>query len=385
MATGGSYVGNRGQLTLWQRVLRLNWVMVLLTALVAGIGFAMLYSVGGATFDPWAKNQMIRFGAGLILLIAIALIDIRFWMAVAYPIWIAGLLSLVAVEFVGAVGMGGQRWLDLGFMRVQPSELMKIAVVLALARYLHGCDYFQMRRLTTLFVPAVLIALPLVLILRQPDLGTSLMLAAGGIVVLFLSGAPRYLFFAGGTLVAAAIPIGWQFLRPYQKERVLTFLDPERDPLGAGYQITQSKIAIGSGGVEGKGFLEGTQSQLDFLPEMKTDFIFTALTEETGLIGALVVLMLYSVLILYGLFVGLGVRSQFGRLLASGLAFTLFLYVLINTGMVMGLLPLVGVPLPLISYGGSAMMTWLIAYGLILNVAVNRGVNIAPKGSGLAW
>ncbi|NVJ98638.1 MAG: rod shape-determining protein RodA [Alphaproteobacteria bacterium] len=367
-----------------QRLLDLNWGMVLINCLIAGIGFAMLYSVAGGSWSPWAETQSIRFAGALLVMLVIAVIDIRYWMAFAYPAWAIGLGLLLAVEFVGATGMGGQRWLDIGFMRLQPSELMKIAVVMALARYFHGRNYDQSRSLRSLFIPLVLMAVPMALVMRQPDLGTSLMIVMGGVAILFLAGLPAWLFAVGGLAVAGAIPVAWRFMRDYQKDRVLTFLNPEADPLGAGYQITQSKIALGSGGMTGKGFLEGTQSQLNFLPEMKTDFIFTVLAEEFGLIGASITLGLYGIVLGYGLLMGLGCRSQFGRLLAGGLSITLFLYVMINVAMVMGLMPVVGVPLPMISYGGSAMLTWMIAYGLILSVAIHRHVTLAPKGSGLA-
>lgn len=366
-----------------QRLLELNWGMVLLNCMIAGIGFAMLYSVSGGSWEPWAQTQSIRFAGALLMMLVIAVIDIRYWMAFAYPAWAIGLGLLIAVEIVGSTGMGGQRWLDIGVMRIQPSELMKIAVVLALARYFHGRNYDQSRSLRSLFVPLVLMIIPMALVVRQPDLGTALMIVMGGIAILYLAGLPAWLFITGGIAVAAAVPVAWQFLRDYQKDRVLTFLNPEADPLGAGYQITQSKIALGSGGMTGKGFLEGTQSQLNFLPEMKTDFIFTVLAEEFGLIGASITLALYGIVLGYGLLMGLGCRSQFGRLLAGGLSITLFLYVMINVAMVMGLMPVVGVPLPMISYGGSAMLTWMIAYGLILSVATHRHVTLAPKGSGL--
>ncbi|WP_417451953.1 rod shape-determining protein RodA [Kordiimonas sp.] len=368
---------------IFQRLGDLNWGIVLLNVMIAGAGFAMLYSVAGGAWDPWASRQALRFVGAFILMLVIATVDIRYWMAFAYPAWFIGLLLLLAVEIIGAVGMGGQRWLDIGFMRIQPSELMKIAVVMALARYFHGRNYDQSRSLRSLLTPLVIIMVPVALVVRQPDLGTGLMIIAGGAAILFLAGLPAWLFIAAGLLVAAAVPVGWQFMRDYQRDRVLTFLNPESDPLGAGYQIMQSKIALGSGGLTGKGYLEGTQSQLNFLPEMKTDFIFTVLAEEFGLIGAVIVLALYTIVLAYGMLIGIGCRSQFGRLLASGLAMSLFLYVLINVGMVMGLMPVVGVPLPMISYGGSAMLTWMISYGLILSVAIHRHVSLAPKGSGL--
>lgn len=367
----------------FQRLASLNWGIILATALIGATGVMMLYSVAGGDWEPWASQHSIRLGTALIIMLVIAVTDIRYWMALAYPAWGIGLVLLAFVEVAGAIGMGGQRWLDLGFMRIQPSELMKIAVVMALARYYHARTYEQARRLPSLITPALIIFIPAALVMKQPDFGTGLMIVMGGAAVLFLAGLPAWLFVLAGVSVTAAIPVVWQLMKEYQRNRVLTFLNPESDPLGAGYQITQSKIALGSGGLTGKGFLDGTQSHLNFLPEMKTDFIFTVLVEEFGLLGALFVLALYAVVLGYGLLMGIGCRNQFGRLMASGLAITLFLYVMINVGMIMGLMPVVGVPLPLISYGGSAILTWAVAFGLILSVATHRHVTLAPRGSGI--
>jgi len=375
---------NRVEKGLLQRLVGLNWLIIGIICFLAATGITMLYSVAGGDMEPWASRHAMRFGFALVLMLIIAVTDIRYWMALAYPAWITGLVLLILVDVIGDVGMGGQRWLDIGFMRIQPSELMKIAVVMALARYYHAMTFVQSRRLPALLMPLILIIVPAALVIRQPDFGTGLTIIAGGVIIMFLAGLPAWLFAVGGVSITAAIPIVWQTMKEYQKNRVLTFLNPESDPLGAGYQIMQSKIALGSGGMTGKGFLDGTQSHLNFLPEMKTDFIFTVLVEEFGLIGALTVLLLYGSVLMYGLLIGIGCRNQFGRLMASGLAMTLFFYILINVGMVMGLMPVVGVPLPLISYGGSAMLTWAIAYGLILSVATHRHVTLAPKGSGLA-
>ena len=384
MGTTRMFGPRRVNKNIFQRVAGLNWFVVLVTAAIASTGFAILYSVAGGEWDPWASRQAIRFSAAIILMIGIAVTDIRVWMALAYPAWLAGVMLLVAVELIGATGMGGQRWLDIGIMRIQPSELMKIATVMALARYYHSRDFEQSKRFINLIIPGFLIVLPVGLVVIQPDLGTGLMIIAGGAAIIFMAGLSKWLFISAAAAVMAAIPIVWQFMKPYQQSRVLTFLNPESDPLGAGYQITQAKIAAGSGGLTGKGFLQGTQSQLNFLPEMKTDFIFTVLAEEFGLIGGLILLTMYGIVLGYGILIGIACRSQFARLLAAGLSVTLFLYVFINVGMVMGLLPVVGVPLPLVSYGGSAMLTWCAAYGLILSAATHRHVTLAPKGSGLA-
>ncbi|MEO9962900.1 MAG: rod shape-determining protein RodA, partial [Nisaea sp.] len=272
--------------------------------------------------------------------------------------------------------------LDLGYFGLQPSELMKIALVLALARYFHGTSIEDVRRIPHLFVPVLLIALPAALVLRQPDLGTALMLVITGAVIFFAAGVRIWKFVLVGIVTVAAAPIAWGFLRDYQKQRVLTFLNPENDPLGSGYHIIQSKIAFGSGGLFGKGFLQGTQSHLNFLPEMQTDFIFTMLAEEFGLAGGLALLGLYVVILIYGLAISVRCRTQFGRLVGIGVTATFFLYVFINMAMVMGLVPVVGVPLPLISYGGTAMLTLLFGFGLLMGTWIHRDVMVGRRGIG---
>ncbi len=359
-----------------QKIKTLNWLMVLVLIAIISIGVAMLYSVAGGNFDPWATRQMVRFALGMVIMIGIALTDLRFWMSMALPIYGIVLLMLVAVEFFGATGMGGARWLDLGVMRIQPSELMKVALVVALAANFHSLTQHRAVQMKSLLVPIILMALPAYLVLRQPDLGTTLMIIAGGITMLFLAGTRAWLFWTGGAAAIGAIPIVWNFMMDYQKDRVMVFLNPESDPLGAGYQIMQSKIALGSGGLFGKGFMQGTQSHLNFLPEMKTDFIFTVLTEEMGLVGGLVLLGLYLILISYGIWVSLTCRSEFGRLLSMGISVMLFFYVFVNVAMVMGLMPVVGAPLPLVSYGGSALLTVMVGFGFVLSVALHRDLNI---------
>lgn len=371
----------RVELTFRQKLRELNWIIVLVVCAIAGVGFLVLYSAAGGVFEPWASTQMMRFAVGLVLMLAIALVDLRYWMATAYPLYILALIALLLVEFLGVAGMGGQRWLDLGFIRMQPSEFMKIALVLAMARYFHGLNLPDTRKLSRLLVPIVLVILPAALVVRQPDLGTTLVLGLAGVGMIFLSGARVWIFGVGTIAAIASIPVGWRLLRDYQQERLLVFFNPESDPLGAGYQIMQSKIALGSGGIFGKGFLQGTQSHLNFLPEMKTDFIFTVLAEEFGIVGGLTLLALYLIVLGYGIYVSFTCRSHFGRLLAMGVSGTLFLYVFINIAMVMGLLPVVGVPLPLVSYGGSAMLTVLIGCGLMLSVALHRGLSIPRKNA----
>jgi rod shape determining protein RodA len=309
-------------------------------------------------------------------MLVVALLDLRLWYRWAYAIYGVALLGLIGVEIAGQISMGAQRWIDLGLFQLQPSEVMKIALVLALARYFHSAYLEDVGRPLHLILPAALVLVPAALVLKQPDLGTAVMLLAGAGALFFLAGVRwwKFALLIGGAL--AALPIIWQQLHDYQKQRVMTFLDPERDPLGTGYHIIQSKIAFGSGGVWGKGFLQGTQSQLSFLPEKQTDFVFNMLAEEAGLVGALGLLLLLMVLSAYGFVFALRARSQFGRLLAMGIATTFFLYVVINVAMVTGLIPVVGVPLPLISYGGTAMMTVLVGFGLMLGVDIHRDVAI---------
>jgi len=366
----------RAKLRPLQKLRLISWPMILLAGLVAGIGFVMLYSAAGGSFDPWADRQMIRFVVGVLLMIGVAIVDLRVWLRNAYFIYLGALLLLIGVEIAGDIGMGAQRWIDLGIFQLQPSELMKVALVLALARYFHSLEAESVRRILPLVPPLLLIVVPALLVLKQPDLGTAGMLIMGGGALFFAAGVRLWKF---GVLIAAglaAVPVAWNLLHDYQKNRVLTFIDPERDPLGAGYHILQSKIAFGSGGVFGKGFLLGTQSHLNFLPEKQTDFIFTMLAEEFGLVGALTLLLIYTVLIAYGFAIAMRSRSHFGRLLALGLTFNLFLFVFINMAMVMGIIPVVGVPLPLISYGGTAMLTVLIGFGLVMSVYVHRDSRI---------
>jgi rod shape determining protein RodA len=383
--TDSSFGIGRRELTLLDKFRGIQWGLLLLLGLIAGIGFAMLYSAANGEFQPWASRQMIRFGVVLVAVIAAAVIDVRFWFRAAYWIYAAALALVFAVDLRGVIGMGAQRWIDLGFLQLQPSEVMKIALVLALARYFHCLPPDNIGRLRYLLVPVLMIAVPVLLVLKQPDLGTAMMLLVAGGALLFLAGVPFRMFAVAAAGAIAAAPLAWSMLRGYQKSRLYTFLDPERDPLGAGYHIIQSKIALGSGGVWGKGFLRGTQSQLSFLPEKQTDFVFTMLAEEAGLIGALGLLLLFLLLMAYGFAFALRARNHFGRLLALGITATLFLYVFINVAMVTGLIPVVGVPLPMISYGGTAMATVLVGFGLMLGVDVHREIAIPrfPMGRDL--
>ncbi len=367
--------------TLFGRVLDLHWPMILTISAIASIGFMMLYSVARGDFSGLASTQMVRFAIGLGVMIIIGLVHIKVWWNVAYPVYFIVLALLVVVEFFGVSHGGAQRWIDIGFMQLQPSELMKIALILALARFYHARSSLEVGKYRFLFVPLLMIAVPAALVVRQPDLGTTLLLFMGGAGMMFLSGVKARVFVIAAMLTVIAIPIGLNyFMHDYQRARVLTFLDPESDPLGAGYHSQQSKIALGSGGVSGKGFMQGTQVHLDFLPEKQTDFIFTALAEEFGFVGGMFLLGLYALLLVFSYRISLSSRNIFGRLLAVGMAVTLFLYVFINIAMVMGLLPVVGVPLPMVSYGGSAMLSVLVGLGLMMSVHIYRDVTISRKG-----
>ena len=363
-------------LSLVDKLGRVSWGLIALTTVIASIGLGMLYSAADGNMAPWASQQLIRFAIGLAMLLGIGFINIRIWMRWAYVIYAVTLVALVSVEVFGFIGMGAQRWISFGWFQIQPSELMKIALILALARYFHRTILEDARRPLLLIAPILMVMAPTILVLRQPDLGTAAMLVLAAAAVFFVSGVAVRYFLVGGMLAASAVPIAWHFLRDYQKERILMFLNPEADPLGAGYHILQSKIALGSGGLFGRGFMHGTQSHLNFLPEHQTDFIFTMLAEELGLIGALGLITLYLLLFVYGFAISLGSRNHFGRLLGIGLTTTLFLYVFINIAMVIGLVPVVGVPLPLVSYGGTAMMTVLGSLGLLTSIFVHRDEQI---------
>jgi rod shape determining protein RodA len=369
------------EMSLGDKIWQINWSLVLLATMIAGIGFAMLYSAANGSMEPWASRQMVRFAGGLVLMLGVALVDLRIWFRYAYLFYFVTLALLLAVEIMGTVGMGAQRWIDLKIIQLQPSEIMKVTLVLALARYFHGVSLEDIGRPTYVLVPIALTLVPAALVLKQPDLGTAMMLLMMAVAVFFIAGVRLWKFAAVGALGLAAIPIAWQFLHEYQRKRVLTFLNPENDPLGAGYHILQSKIALGSGGLFGRGFLQGSQSHLNFLPEKQTDFIFTMLAEEFGMVGGLALLGLYSLLLIYGAAIALRSRNQFGRILAMGLTCNLFLYVFINIAMVMGMIPVVGVPLPLISYGGTAMLTVLLSIGLLINVYVHRDIELPRSHS----
>lgn len=339
----------------------------------------MLYSAAGGDMDPWAGRQAARFGVAFIGMLVVAVIPNRLLMTYAYPFYAACLVLLVVVEVAGSIGMGAQRWISIGGLNLQPSEVMKLALVIAIARYYHGMLQEDINRPLMMLPPLILIGLPVGLILLQPNLGTATITAAIGASLLFAAGLYWRYFIAVGVAGLAAIPIGWQFLHDYQKRRVETFLNPEADPLGAGYNIMQSKIAIGSGGLFGTGYMQGSQSQLDFLPEKHTDFIFTMIAEEFGFIGASSVVAVYMLLLLLGFATATRSQSRFGALIAIGVTTMLLLHVAINIGMVMGLLPVVGVPLPLLSYGGTITFAMMFGFGLLLNSYVHRDVPLGKN------
>jgi rod shape determining protein RodA len=379
-----SYGPARHTPMLGQKLRNIDWGVVLVITLIACAGFGILYSAAGGSFAPWAERQMLRFSIGFLIMIAVACVDIRVWMAVAYPAYACALLLLVAVEVIGHIGMGAQRWIALGPLQLQPSELMKITLILALARYLHGLGPGEVSRPLKLLIPLGLMGLPVLLVLMEPNLGTATLLAAGGCVLLFLAGLSWRWIVPAFAAVATAVPVAWEFLlHDYQKRRVMTFLNPDLDALGAGWNITQAKIALGSGGVSGKGFLMGTQSRLNFLPEKETDFIFTIIGEEFGFLGSIALLVLFGLVLYYGMKIALASRSQFGRLVAMGITVNFFFYIMINAMMVMGLIPVVGIPMPLVSYGGSAMMTVMFGFGLLMSVHVHRQVEVPRHASGM--
>ena len=365
------------------KLYEINWAFVLLIVLIGVIGVGMLYSVEAGSWDPYASRHALRFSVGVMMMIVVALMPPRFWMGIAYPSYLGALILLIGVEFMGVTAMGAQRWIDIGPIRLQPSEVMKIALVLALARYYHDLEDDKISSLGGLIVPALMIAMPMGLIVMQPDLGTSLLLGATGVAIVFMAGLSWRVIVGAGIFAVIGANLFLQYgLQDYQRARVMTFLNPENDPMGAGYHILQSKIALGSGGATGKGYMQGSQAHLNFLPEKQTDFIFTMLGEEFGFVGGLFVLGLYALLLANCLLIATSCRSVFLRLVVMGVATTFALYVFINVGMVMGLLPVVGVPLPMISYGGTVMMTVLFGLGLILGAHVHRGAE-PPKAAGL--
>ena len=345
---------------------RLPWRLIFLVAAIAGFGLLVLYSAAGGSAQPWAVKQAIIFVFFLGVAIGMSWISESTIKSVAFPLYGATLLMLVGVEALGFVGKGAQRWLDLGVIRLQPSEFMKPAIVLALARFYELVPAGEIRKWRAIWPALLLLGVPAFLILVQPDLGTCIMVGLCGVTVMFLAGLPWWVFVAPATAVGVAAPIVYGMMHGYQRKRIDVFLNPESDPLGAGYHISQSKIAIGSGGIWGKGFLQGSQSHLDYLPEGHTDFVFATMAEEWGLVGGLLLIVAFALVIRWGMLVSANARTRFSQLAAAGLSATIFFYVAINLMMVMGLAPVVGVPLPLVSFGGSAVMTVMLCLGLLM-------------------
>lgn len=359
-------------LTIFQKLSRVSWLVVLLVLVLAGIGVATLYSVAGGSFEPWALRHGLRCAVGVGVLLACALVPVKVWMAAAVPVYLAALGLLAAVPLAGAEAMGAKRWLSLGGMTIQPSEFMKVALVLVLARFYAALPVESVSRLRNVCVPLALMALPVVLTLKQPDLGTAMLFSGLGLGMMFLAGVSWWYFAAGAVGVLAVLPQVGAHLHDYQRKRIEIFLDPASDPLGAGYHITQAKIALGAGGWHGQGYLKGTQNQLDFVPEKMTDFIFAMIGEEWGFTGACAVLGLFAALIGVLFVMAMSSRQGFSRLLIAGAALSVSIYVVINVGMVTGLVPVVGVPLPLISYGGTAMLGMMVALGLAMSAYVHE-------------
>lgn len=354
----------------FRRLFYINRTVLGIIFAIVFIGLVTLFSAANGNIYPWVTKQFLRFILGLSLFGIIVASDIRWWRQNAYFIYTIILVMLILVEFLGFVGMGAQRWLDLYFFNLQPSELMRIALILSLARYFSLLEIDEIRQIKNLVTPLILVLVPVLLAMRQPDLGTAILLLSSSLSIFFVSGVPWWFFATGFFTVICSIPILWNFLYDYQKKRILIFLNPESDPTHAGYHISQSKIALGSGGFLGKGWLKGTQSHLNFLPEKQTDFIFTMFAEEFGLIGCIIVITLFSILLLWGFTVADHTRSKFNKFTAIGITTTLFLYVFINISMVMGLLPVVGIPLPFMSYGGTAMITLMLSMGIIVNISI---------------
>jgi rod shape determining protein RodA len=353
--------------------------LLALLFLLGAIGFLALYSAGGGSVEPWAIRQGTRFLIAMVMVVVLAVVDVRLWYKLAYPIFGVAVLMLIYVDVAGHIGMGAQRWINLGFMKLQPSEVMKIAVVLALARYFQGARIDQLRNPVFLLPALTMVGVPVLLVMVQPDLGTALMIIFVATTLFFLGGVAIWMFLAAGAVAVAALPIAWGLLHDYQRNRVLTFLNPEADPLGTGYHITQSKIALGSGGLTGKGYLQGTQSHLDFLPEKHTDFIFTLWAEEWGLVGTVGLMSVYALIVVYVFWMSSRIHHRFGRLVVLGMTVNFGFYALINIAMVMGLIPVVGVPLVMISYGGTAMLSVLVGFGIAASCYVYRDAKM-PRG-----
>tara|TARA_B100000686_G_scaffold118824_1_gene125950 strand:+ start:16615 stop:17715 length:1101 start_codon:yes stop_codon:yes gene_type:complete len=357
-----------------QKIYKINWLFIFIVIILASIGFIALYSAADSNFEPWARKQIIRFCVFFFLLFFIALVDIRVWYKYCYHIFILSLLLLLSVEIIGTFGFGAKRWIKFFGLSIQPSELIKVGLILFLARYYHDLRFQSIGRFRFLLLPVLVISFPFLLILIQPDLGTAIVYLFLGVIMMFLAGVRLWKFILSSIAGLSLIPLIWNYmLHDYQKRRLISFIDPESDPLGTGYHLIQSKIALGSGGIFGKGFLKGSQSYLDFLPEKQTDFIFTMIGEEFGFLGTIFIIILYMLMICICFYIAFRSFSNFGRLVSLGVATNLFINIFFNTSMVTGLMPVVGIPLPLLSYGGSAMLSVMISFGFLLNISAHSG------------
>jgi len=367
----------REKIPLSQKLEQLNWLLISLIIVLAFIGFLMLYSAGGGSFRPWLIKQLGFFCLFFPLMIFIAITDIKIWFKASYLFYAIALSLVIVVDIMGHNAMGATRWFRIGSLTIQPSEIMKVCTVFALARYFYNTEAENIGKIKFLIVPIAMIAVPAFFIFHQPDLGTAMILALVGVSVLFLAGVKMWKFVSIGIASLVAIPFIWHFvLYDYQKQRILTFANPNNDPLGSGYNIIQSKIAIGSGGLFGKGYLNGTQGQLNFLPEKQTDFIFTMLSEELGFLGSFFTIAVYCAIIAICINIATKTKHQYGRLLTMGVVNIFFVHMFINMGMGMGLIPVVGAPLPFISYGGTIMASMMIGFGLVLNVDLHKGSDL---------
>ena len=353
----------------------INYLLLGLIIILFLIGLAALYSISNGDFNSWPLKHSQRFIIGLIIFFIVVFFDLRVIFGYAYLIFLLSIISLIIVPLFGIESNGATRWISIAGISLQPSEFVKYTLILALAKYFHSINYDN-SFVKTLIIPLIITTIPVLLVITQPDLGTALIILLGGISLFWISGLNYKYFITGIFLIIGSLPFLWQYLKEYQKDRVLTFFNPERDPLGNGYHIMQSKIALGSGGIFGKGYMDGTQSHLNFLPEMQTDFIFTMLGEEFGFLGTLILLLIYATLIIISIRLALKSRSLFSKYLSLGVCNVFFIYVFVNIGMVTGLLPVVGVPLPFISYGGSSMLAVMFGFGLLMNCYINRNIII---------
>ena len=365
------------EITLFQKIKNLDYILLISVILLSVLSVFVMYSTDGGEILFHTKNHFVKLAVFFPLMIFVAFFNIKFWHNFSYIIYLIVILLLIYVSFFGIKSSGSQRWMDLYLFVLQPSELMKIAIIMCLAKYFHRIKIENVNSFTSITIVLSIIIIPIIFVISQPDLGTSILIALSGLIILWLGGMRIKYFIYSFITFLISLPFIISFLKPYQKLRILTFLDPDRDPLGAGYQIIQSKIAIGSGGLNGKGFLKGTQSYLDFLPEKHTDFIFTLFSEEFGFIGSVGLLILYSIIIFRIVRIGAISRSNFARLFCFGYAFAIFIYIVVNLSMVLGLLPIVGSPLPIMSYGGSSMLATMIGFGIVLSAKINHKQMIA--------